>query len=369
MKVLQILPELNSGGVERGTVDFARYLVEAGHESMVVSNGGRLVKLLTGEGSQHYEFPVHKKSIFNLLKVRKFLELIESIKPDIIHVRSRMPAWMVYLAVKKMGSAKKPTIISTFHGLYSVNKYSEIMGMGEKVIAISESVKNYIVANYPRINPAKIKVVHRGVDKNQFNRERALSSDWKKNLYSECSIPGDSKIILMPGRLSPWKGQLDFLEVIERVRKQGHDIYGLIVGEVGRKKEAYLAQLRDRAIELGVDRHISFIGHRADMFELYKVASVTLNLSTDPEPFGRTVIESLAVGTPVVAYDEGGPSEVLREMLPSNLAACGDIEQIAQKVIQNIKNAPEFVFPAKFTLEHQAQETLHLYHEAIAASY
>lgn len=365
LKIIQVLPALNSGGVERGTLDFARFLVQQGHESLVISSGGRLVTELEEEGSQHITFPIHKKSLFSLRWVRPLRKLLVEINPDVIHVRSRLPAWLVWLALKNWPLAKRPTLVSTFHGLYSVNRYSAIMGCGDKVIAISHCVRDYIVDNYPTINPDKITVVHRGVDTQQFNSSINLDHSWSQQFFSDFPNAYNKYIIMLPGRLSPWKGQQEFIQLIAGLHAKGIAVHGLIVGEITPGKEHYLSELKTDVRKQGLESHISFTGHRADMSNLYKLATVVVNLSQKAEPFGRTVIESLAVGTPVVAFNVGGPAESLQDCLPQGLAIPGDLADLIDKVGSILENKPDISLPEQFTLNYQARQTLNIYRQAI----
>ena len=178
MKVLQILPELNSGGVERGTLELASYLVEMGHEALVVSNGGRLVESLEKSGARHIAMPVHRKSLSSLFQVRSFRKLLEKEKPDILHIRSRAPGWIAYLAWRGMNKATRPHLVSTVHGFYSVNRYSAVMTKGERIIAVSESIRKYILDNYPDVKEDKIAVIHRGLDPAAYPKGYSPPAEW-----------------------------------------------------------------------------------------------------------------------------------------------------------------------------------------------
>ena len=217
MKVLQILPALNSGGVERGTVDFARELVKAGHQSLVMSSGGVMVDQLEAQGTSHIHFPVHQKSLKSLFLVRSLRRLLLQLDVDVIHVRSRVPAWMTWLAIKKLPAGQRPALVSTFHGLYSTNAYSAVMGRGDQVIAISQCVYDYIIENYPAVNRDKITLIHRGVDTEQFNTHFTVDSQWLQDFNQQNPQCQDKPLLLMPGRLSRWKGQLQFIELIDQL--------------------------------------------------------------------------------------------------------------------------------------------------------
>lgn len=366
MKVLQVLPSLNSGGVERGTVDFAAELVRRGHQSLVMSSGGRLVEQLQTEGSQHVSFPVHEKSLKSLWRVRALRTLLVELDVDVIHVRSRVPAWMVYLALKKIPTDKRPALVSTFHGLYSVSPYSAIMGCGDRVIAISYCVRDYITSNYPKIDPGKITVVHRGVNTHQFNRQFEMDEKWRQDFFSQHPQLQNKPLIMMPGRLSRWKGQEQFIELVGALVQQGVDCHGIIVGSPTPGKDAYLQMLQSQVSTKGLEGNITFLGHRSDMANMYAISSVVCNLSQHPEPFGRTVIEALAMGTPVVAFDCGGPAESLKDCLPNGLVAQNDSQGLIKAIKHFLVGGQVFELPASFTMDRQATDTIAIYQQAIA---
>lgn len=358
---MQVLPELNSGGVERGTVEFARFLVAAGHESLVISAGGRMVQQLQEQGSEHHCFPVHRKRLSSLLQVRKLRRLLAQLQPDVIHVRSRVPAWLVWLALGRRPRSQRPAIVSTFHGLYSVNGYSAIMGKADAVIAISRCVREYIFANYPKVARDKVSVVHRGVDTTTFNEAVTPSEQWLQQFDEQYPAVRSGPIVLMPGRLSRWKGQLEFIEMMAQLRQLGIEATGLIVGSITPGKDAYQDELLARVASLGLQQQVKFLGHRTDMAQLYQISTLVCNLSQRPEPFGRTVIEALAVGTPVVAYDIGGPAESLAVGMPQGLVEPGNRQALVDTVAEFIAQPPRPVLSEDFTLQTQASKTLAIY--------
>lgn len=365
MKILQILPALNSGGVERGTVEFAADLVRRGHQSLVMSNGGRLVAQLQAEGSQHIDFPVHRKSLSSLLQVSALRRLIIALAPDVIHLRSRVPAWMCWLAVRKL--PQRPALVSTFHGLYSVSRYSEIMGCGDQVIAISDCVRDYILHNYPRINADKISVIHRGVDTREFYTDRVIDPQWRQQFYQQNPQFQNKPLLMLPGRLSRWKGQLQFVDLIAALKQQSVACHGVIIGDPTPGKDSYRQEILQRVHAAGLDGDITLLGHRQDMAELYSQAAVVLNLSQRPEPFGRTVIEALAMSVPVVAFDQGGPAESLRACLPQGLVRQNDMPMLVATVNAMLQQPPVFSLPASFTLQNQSEQTLQVYQRALAS--
>ena len=367
MKVLQILPALNSGGVERGTVDFAGELVKQGHQSWVMSSGGFMVTQLEAAGTKHITFPVHKKSLTSLFKVSALRRLLVELDVDVIHVRSRVPAWMTWLALRKVPAEKKPVLISTFHGLYSINAYSAVMGRGDQVIAISQCVYDYIIENYPQVDPKKITIIHRGVDTQQFNQQIVTDAGWRQQLFAEQPQLSGKQLLLMPGRLSRWKGQLQFIEMMEQLVNVNPEYHGLIVGGPTPGKDDYLQELQDEVVKRGISDHITFLGHRTDMSNLYSISAAVFNLSQHAEPFGRTVIEALAMGVPVISYDYGGPAESLRACFPQGLVPLDDSNALIETVRTVLDSSPNIILADSFTLDHQSQATLDVYRKALAS--
>jgi len=366
--IIQILPELNSGGVERGTVEFSRYLIEHGHRSTVISHGGRLVEQLLQEGGEHIAFPVHKKSLLSLRFVKPLRKLILKLNPDVVHVRSRLPAWLIWLAIGRLPKAKRPAIVSTFHGLYSVNRYSEIMGCGDKVIAISQCVYDYISKHYPKVSSDKVSIVHRGVDQSIFNTEYQPDSEWRQQFFNDFPQCKDKPLIVMPGRITSWKGHADFIDVMATLKERGVNCHGFIVGGAEISKLAYLDQLKNKVQALALNDMVTFAGHRSDIHNIYTQAKVVCNLSNRPEPFGRTVIEALALSVPVVAYDSGGPAESLRACFPQGLAPYKDNERVADIIASCLREKSISInLPKEFTLADQAKKTLALYQQALVA--
>lgn len=368
MRVLQVLPALNSGGVERGTIEFARQLVLRGHESWVMSSGGRQVPSLEANGSRHIEFPVHRKSLRSLLWVRPLRGQILELAPDIVHVRSRVPAWMVRLALRPLPAHRRPALVSTFHGLYSTNAYSAIMGRADQVIAISRCVRDYILQHYPTVPRERITVIPRGVDTECFNPEVTADAQWYRELAAQHPQLDRSKVwLMMPGRLSRWKGQASFIRLIAGLRASGLDCQGLIVGEPEAGKQGYGQELKQQVADNQLRDEVIFLGHRSDMAPLYAACKLVCNLSIQPEPFGRTVIEALACGTPVIAWDQGGPAESLRDCLPDGLVPAGDEQALLDTAKKLLSAASlEFQLPHCYTLAAQTESTLAVYQRALS---
>lgn len=363
MKVIQILPELNSGGVERGTLEVAAHLVGLGHESIVISHGGRAVADLEKAGSRHILLPVHRKALGSLAQIPVLRKIFIQEKPDIIHLRSRLPAWLAWLAWKSMDRKTRPRLVTTVHGFYSVNAYSAVMTRGESVIAVSESVRDYIFKNYPQTPREKVRVIHRGVDETAISPPPAAwQAEWQA---AQPQLAGRIPL-LMPARLTRWKGQVDFLNLVAKLIAQGQPVHGLIVGEPHPKKLAFLGELEALAATLGITEHVTFLGHRSDLREIMTVSAVVYSLSLDPEAFGRVSLEALALGKPVVGYDHGGVAEQLRAVFPQGLVKVGDVEGAIDLTRKILESRPQPLPIKDFTLARMLASTLDVYQKLLS---
>lgn len=361
LTVVQVLPELDSGGVERGTVEVAAALVAAGHRSIVISGGGRMVPALEAGGTRHVTWSLGRKSPLTWRFVPRLRRLLGEQGVDILHARSRVPAWVAYLAWRSMPPGGRPRFVTTAHGVYSVNRFSEIMTRGECVIAVSDSVRDYIRRSFPRTDMARVRVIHRGVDVRQFPPDYRPSARWLAQWYAQFPELEDKYVLTLPGRITRLKGQEAFLRLIEALAVEDGNVHGLIVGEPDASGGAYEAVLRDTVATRGIP--VTFAGYRHDMRDVYARSDVVLSLSSHPESFGRTVAEALSMGVPVLGYDHGGVGEVLRAAYPEGRVPAGDEEALLAKVLAFRRDPSRPVAPLPFTLEAMLAKTLALYEE------
>ncbi len=366
LTVLQILPALESGGVERGTLEVAAELARRGHRSMVISTGGRMVPELLAAGAQHIAWPIGKKSLLTLLLVPRLRRLLIEERVDILHARSRLPAWIAWLAWRGMDPVTRPHFVTTVHGLYSVNRYSAVMTRGERVIAVSETVRRYILQNYPRVAPDNIRLIYRGVDAREFPYGYRPSEPWLRAWYEQYPQLRGKFVITLPGRLTRWKGQKDFIAVVASLKQRGLPVHGVIVGDADPRKQYYAAELRAKVAEAGLSADITFTGHRSDMKKIMAVSDVVLSLSLNPEAFGRVSLEALALGVPVAAYDHGGVAEQLAAVFPEGRVPVGDTEAMEEKLTQWYRAHPAVPDHHPFTLESMLSSTVAVYQELIS---
>ena len=363
MKILQILPELNIGGVERGVCDLSKALVEQGHQSFVISNGGKLESSLVASGGKHISMPVHIKRFKTLKLAKELYEVILDVNPDIIHVRSRMPAWVTYHALKKFKN-NKPVHVSTFHGLYSFPIYSKVMANVDHIISISNTVEDYIKTTY-KVPDEKITVIPRGCDLSEFNQE-PLHQSWKDEWYKEFPQTLNKKIIMLPARITKWKGVDDFINLINLINDE--TIHGIVVGPVSKSKQKFFKKLQSKVQKLNLETKITFCGSRSDIVNVYKFADIVYNLSKTPEPFGRTTIEAASVGTKIMGWDHGGTKEILSELFPDGLVKLEDIQALKEKTLKLLSDDDKKPKPNTFTSERMINSTLEVYRSLLEQS-
>jgi len=355
MKILQILPELNVGGVETGTVDFAKYLIEHGHHSVVVSNGGRLVAGLKKGGSKHYTLPVHKKSLRTMWEmIEPVREIIRKESIDIVHARSRVPAWIAYFACQKT----KAVFITTCHGSYGNRFFSQVMGWSKLVIVPSRSIGRHMIDRY-KVPADRIRCIPRSVDLTKF-----------QNIIKKTNshVP----VIAMVGRLTPIKGHRYFLIAMAKVIRKKPNVKIQIIGDASPNKESYKQDLHVLVRRLGLKEHVDFLGNRKDIPKVLSKVDVLVMASTVPESFGRVILEAQAAGVPVVATHVGGVIDIIDEGKTGLMVMPKDSDAMAASVLRILNNeslAKQLTEAAKvklqenFTLDHMASRTLEVYKE------
>lgn len=363
LTVLQLLPALESGGVERGTLEVAHALVRRGHRALVVSAGGRQVAPLVASGAEHFAWPVGVKSLKTLLLVGKLQRFLQEQKVDIIHARSRVPAWIAYLAWRGMDPATRPRFVTTVHGLYGVNRYSRIMTRGERVIAVSNTVRDYILREYPGTAPERIQVIHRGVDGRAYPHGWKPDAGWQQAFFAQFPQAAGKLLLTLPGRITRLKGHEDFLELVARLKRRGLPVHGLIVGGASPSKRRYLRQLRDRLRSMGLEADISFTGQRDDLKNILAISNLVLSLSTQPESFGRTTLEALRLGVPTAGYDHGGVGEILRAVYPAGLLPRDSIDAACEKIAQLLQQPEPVPQGDFFPLHNMLEQTVALYEQ------
>lgn len=362
LTVMQLLPALEAGGVERGTVEVARALVENGHRAIVVSAGGRLVPALTAAGAEHVALDIGRKSPLTLRLVAPLAQLMASRGVHIVHGRSRLPAWIGVMALRRLG-ASAPRLVTTVHGPYSVNPYSAVMTRGERIIAISQFIRDYVTGNYPAVDPERIRVIHRGVSATEFPHGYRPGADWLARWHDAHPGLRGRTLLTLSARITRWKGQEDFIELVRLLRAGGNDVHGLLVGGVERRRRGFRRELERQVQRADLGAHVTFLGHRDDVREIMSLSALVLSLARVPEAFGRTALEALSLGVPVAGYDHGGTTEILRAIFPAGLVPPGDVPAAAACVERILLQRPSIPDRHPFALQRMVDETLGVYAE------
>jgi len=358
MKILQLVPELNVGGVERGTIDLTRALIAKGHEPHVISAGGTLVGELEKMGARHLELPIHKKSLKTLFLVKKVVDYIEENGIDIVHGRSRVPAWVGFLAARYTDA----DFVTTCHGYYSTHFLSKVMGWGKRVIVISNVIGRHMIDDF-KVPEDRIRLVPRGLDLRQFPhtplRERFPDRD-------------EPVRIINLGRITPLKGHKDFIHALHWLKQRGKKFEAWIVGSAPAKKQRYFKEVQKLVDRLGLKEHVKFLGTRQDIPELLKEAHILVLSTTTPEAFGRVVAEAGAVGTAVVTTEVGGVTDIVQKGKDGRLVPPHDPVAMADALSAAIENREETFTMSEslrqrvaenFYLEQMYEKTLAVYKE------
>ncbi len=346
---MQLLPALHSGGVERSTLEIAQALVRAGHRAVVVSAGGRLVEPLLAGGAEHLTLDVGRKSLLTLRLVPALRRLFDELGADIVHARSRLPAWLAWHALRGLPSARRPRFVTTVHGLNSPGRYSAVMTYGERVICVSGTVHDYVLRHYPATDPGKLRTIPRGIDINQFPRRPRGDPAARAWALSEVpALRGAGPLLLLPGRGTRLKGHHDGLRLPAALRGQGGDARLWLPGRANRAARTTCASSRPKPRDWASLEAVAFTPPTTRIAEAYAASDLVLQLSRKPEAFGRTVLEALSVGRPVLGWDHGGVGELLRELQPAGAAAPFDEAALAQQAARLLAHPP--TLPARLPI-------------------
>ena len=358
LTIMQVLPRLYVGGVERGTIEFSIYLKQQGHRPIVVSHGGPLVEDLLKHGIQHIQLNVEKKSLSTLLSVAKIRKIIVEQAVDVVHARSRVPAWLCYLALKKINN--RPRFVTTLHGLHSISKYSSVMARGDRVIAVSEAAKNYLNDHFKTYLKAEPVVIYRGIDR-QFQYGYQANEAWKRNIRTQFKHFDVWQKVLLPGRLSPVKG---IERILPWLKSSQSNVRLLLTADPNESN--YSQKIQQMLGDMGLAEKVVWLGVVREMPNLYASVDLVVSTNRKPESFGRTVLEALSIGKPVVAFDHGGVSEIMNILYPQGLVANNQSIELSVKINQFLQHAPTVKPHNSFKNVTMFEQTLALYHDTVS---
>ena len=337
--IVQIVPQMNRGGVERGTVEIAEAISARGWKAVVICNGGRMENQLRRAGAEVYTLPVDTKNPLKWPAVRRRLKaVLLSVGADIVHVRSRAPAWIALPLTRAMGIHSISTIHSKFVPQNFVKRiYNQKMLSADGIIAISDYVKSVITSHYSEaVSEKEIKVIHRGVDLDVFDPAK-VSQHRIVRLSETLNLPDDGPVVMLPARATEWKGHAPLIEAVARL--EAKDVTLLLLG-AGDGHSRFIERLRALAIKTGLDGRLRIASGTDDMPAALMLADVVAMPSTIPEPFGRVALEAQAMGRPVVAFKHGGAIESIQEGETGWLAEPNNVEDLARCLQLALKLGP-----------------------------
>ena len=338
LKVLQVIPKLGYGGAETGCYDLAHYLPENNCSSYIVTSGGELLKFIDKKKVKVIKLPVHSKNpflmLFNSIALI-FIILLNNI--SIVHARSRAPAWSCLFATK----ITRRKFVTTFHGTYnfknSIKKfYNSVMVRSDLIIAGSNFIFSHINQNYPKYLDLKKKflVIFRGINVDYFELSTILDSE-ENRLISDWEVDRNKKTILMPGRLTAWKGQETFIEALNLVNKElGYESFNAIILGSDQGRDIYTKKIKRLAEQYRLTSQLKFIEHCKNMPLAYKISDIVVSASVEPEAFGRVAVEAQSMEKPIIASDIGGSNETIIDNVTGFLFQSGNAEALSKKIIE-----------------------------------
>jgi glycosyltransferase involved in cell wall biosynthesis len=338
LKVLQVIPKLGYGGAETGCYDIAHYLQENNCVSFIVTSGGELLKFVDKKKVKIIRLPVHSKN--PLLMFINFIALVGIIlfnNISIVHARSRAPAWSCWLATKITGRK----FVTTFHGTYNFNNsikkfYNSVMVRSNLIVAGSNFIFSHIKENYLKYldDKKKLLVIFRGINVDYFDPTTKVYSDEKK-LLTKWEIDKDKKIVLLPGRLTSWKGQEVFIEAINLVNIElGYEAFYAVILGSDQGRDLYKKKLIRLSEQYRMTKQMRFINHCSDMALAYKISDIVVSASIEPEAFGRVAVEAQSMEKPIIASNIGGSNETVIDKKTGFLFESGNAKSLSEKILK-----------------------------------
>lgn len=373
--IMQVIPELGAGGAEQGCIDICAALVQAGAQALVVTRGGSRTHDVTRAGGTVITMPVHSKNpVVMMRNVWRLRRLIRKHDIDIVHARSRAPAWSCLQACK----GTKARYMTTCHAPYNIGSevkrfYNSAIAQGERVIAISEYVADYLKREY-QMNSQNIRVIHRGLALEKFH-PTAVTPERLIKLSRLWRLPDGASIVFMPGRITRWKGHHILIEAIKILDRA--DVFCVMAGD-DQGRDGYRRELEESIAARGLEGRVRIVDHCDDMPAAYMLANVVVSASTEPEGFGRVPMEAQAMGRPVIATDHGGARETIKRGETGWLIPPGNAQALAQAIGEALvldplqramlATAAMSHIAQSFTRERMADQTLDVYTELLGES-
>ena len=367
MIVMRLLSSLKHDESERGIFHLGRALVKNGHTSIIVSSANEdneLVKRLERDGNLYHQLHMNKKSWLSLLQVVPLRHLIEKYNPDIIHVHSRTPAWILHLALKRAKVERRPKLVSTMYGFYPINKYSQALLDVDTIITVSDSVTNYLIKGIRReqLGPKHIKRIYRGVDTRRYPYRHNPSVYWLRRTFAEYPELEHKKWLVFPTVIGNEYGQEWLIDILGNLQEQFPNIHVIIMDEDYREGDVVHEDFRQRSNTLGLSERITYVGSkRNDMREWLSAANIVMALANQPESIGINALQAIHLGTPVIGWDQAAFSEILQRLYPQGLVKKYNAKALCKVVRSQLECVTRPKMTNKFTMSKMITETLGVY--------
>ena len=374
MIVMRLLSSLKHDESERGIFHLGRALVKNGHTSIIVSSANEdneLVKRLERDGNLYHQLHMNKKSWRSLLQVVPLRHLIEKYNPDIIHVHSRTPAWILHLALKRAKVERRPKLVSTMYGFYPINKYSQALLDVDTIITVSDSVTNYLIKGIRReqLGPKHIKRIYRGVDTRRYPYRHNPSVYWLRRTFAEYPELEHKKWLVFPTVIGNEYGQEWLIDILGNLQEQFPNIHVIIMDEDYREGDVAHEDFRQRSNTLGLSERITYVGSkRNDMREWLSAANIVMALANQPESIGINALQAIHLGTPVIGWDQAAFSEILQPLYPQGLVKKYNAKALCKVVRSQLESVTRPEMTNKFTMRKMIEATLEVYQSLYDAS-
>ncbi len=358
--IVYCLASLDFGGSELATIELAEGLTARGHQVTLIAAPGPLAPRAAAAGISHLPWPIGRKRGRTLLIVPHLRAWLARTRPDIVHIQARLPGWIAYLAWRGLPAGRRPHLVSTVHGQYSIGPYSRVMTRGERVIAVSASIEEYL----GRLDPGclgRVEVIPGGIDPGHYRHGWRPPAEWLGSFRATLGVAPEERLVTLVARGTRLKNHAGFIALIARLRASGLPVHGLIAGGFPSRRQHYLAELQRQAADLDVASALHWLGDRTDTREIIAASSLVVNLSIKPEAFGRTLLEALALGVPAAGWAIGGSGEILGRMYPAGLVPFGNDEALADTAHRLLTDPPPVPGIQPYSLDQTVEQTLALY--------
>ncbi len=367
MIVMRLLSSLKHDESERGIFHLGRALIKKGHTSIIISSAdsdNELVKRLEREGNLYHQLYMNKKSWTALLQIIPLRHLIEKYNPDVVHVHSRTPAWILHLALRRARVKRLPKIVSTMYGFYPINKYSQALLDVDTIITVSDSVTNYLKKGLRReeMGTKVIKRIYRGVDIRRYPYRHNPSVYWLRRTFAEYPELEHKKWLVFPTVIGNEYGQEWLIDILGNLQEQFPLIHAIIMDEDYREGEVAHEDFRQRANALGLGERITYVGSkRNDMREWLSAANIVMALANQPESIGINALQAIHLGTPVVGWDQAAFSEILQPLYPQGLVKKYNAHALCKAVRNQLEGVTRPEMTDLFTMREMIEETIKVY--------